>query len=420
MLSCRRSGSLFALLASLLLGAAPFAAEAVGSGQRRAAREDCVRTERLLETLEWAASRGRGRAHGLRRAIRRQARRYADHCVALNHLQVLGTHNSYHIQPEPFLINGYVNFDPDAIFWEYTHQPLDVQLEAQGIRQIELDVYADPEGGLHAQPFAHGLLLGDLNARVPELEPPGMKVLHIADLDIFSTCLTLIECLGVVKAWSDTNPSHLPIMILIEAKSEQFVPFGIEPIPFGPAEFDDLDAEIRLVFPDAQLITPDHVRGSAATLEEAVLTRGWPTLAEARGRVLFALDNPGAARLDYLQGHPSLRGRVMFTSSSPGEPDAAFIQLHDPFGAPIAELVAEGYIVRTRTDADTIEARANSTERRDEALRSGAQFVSTDYPAPDPLFSDYSVQIPGGMPGRCNPVHAPPGCRDFALEPSGG
>jgi hypothetical protein len=417
MLSCRRSVPIFALLASLLLGAAPSAAEAAGFGKRRASHKDCLRTERLLGKLEWAAARGRGRARGLERVIRRQARRYADHCVALNHLQVLGTHNSYHIQPDPFLINGYANFDPDAIFWEYTHQPLDVQLEAQGVRQIELDVYADPEGGLHAQPVGHGLLLGDLDARIPELEPPGMKVLHIADLDIFSTCPTLIDCLGVVKAWSDANPRHLPITIVIEAKSEGFL--FIEPIPFGPAEFDDLDAEIRFVFPDAQLITPDHVRGGAATLEEAVLKRGWPTLAEARGRVLFALDNPGAERLDYLQGHPSLTGRVMFTSSSPGEPDAAFIQLHDPFGAPIAERVAEGYIVRTRTDSDTIEARANSTERRDEALRSGAQFVSTDYPAPDPLFSDYSVQIPGGMPGRCNPVYAPPGCRDFALEPGG-
>ena len=110
----------------------------------------------------------------------------------------------------------------------------------------------------------------------------------------------------------------------------------------------------------------------------------------------------------------------MFTSSSPGEPEAAFLPFNEPFGAPIAERVAEGYIVRTRADADTIEARANSTERRDEALRSGAQFFSTDYPGPDPLFSDYSVQIPGGMPGRCNPVYAPPGCRDFALEPGGG
>jgi len=397
--------------------APPYAAEANGSGMGEGAREDCIRTEGVLGALEWAASRDRGSARGLERTIERRARHYADHCVALNHLQVLGTHNSYHIQPAPFLIDFYANFDPDAIFWEYTHQPLDVQLEAQGIRQIELDVYADPEGGLHASPFAHGLLAGNQAARIPELEAPGMKVLHVADLDIFSTCQTLIECLGVVKAWSDTNPRHLPIMILIEAKSERNL--FIQSIQFGPAEFDDLDAEIRLVFPDEQLITPDHVRGDAGTLEEAVLTRGWPTLAEARGRVLFALDNPGTARLDYLQGHPSLAGRVMFTSSSPGEPDAAFIKFNDPFGAPIAERVAEGYIVRTRSDSDTIEARENSTERREEALQSGAHFVSTDYPAPDPRFSDYSVQIPGGMAARCNPVHAPPGCRDSALEPGG-
>ena len=400
-------------LAALLALGAPLAARAHGTG--RSPGKDCARIERKLGTLEWAATRKRGRGAAVERTIRRLARRYADHCVALNQVQVLGTHNSYHIQPDPILIDAYAQVDPRAIFWEYTHAPLDEQFDLQGIRQIELDVYADPDGGLHAQPFALGVLVGDLDARIPELEPPGMKVLHVADLDVFSTCPTLIACLDVVKAWSDSHPGHLPILVLVEAKSEQGL--FVEPIPFGPAEFDDLDAEIRLVFPDDQLITPDDVRRGAETLESAVLSRGWPTLAEARGRILFALDNGGGDRLDYLEGHPTLEGRVMFTSSAPGEPDAAFLKLNDPLAAEIEDRVREGYIVRTRADADTIEARENSTLRRDEALRSGAQFVSTDYPVPDPLLSDYSVAIPGGMPGRCNPVSSPPGCRDSALEP---
>ena len=73
--------------------------------------------------------------------------------------------------------------------------------------------------------------------------------------------------------------------------------------------------------------------------------------------------------------------------------------------------------MRTRADADTMEARSGDTARRDAALASGAQFVSTDYPVPNPGFgTGYAVAIPGGMPGRCNPVNAPAGCRTVAIE----
>ena len=83
----------------------------------------------------------------------------------------------------------------------------------------------------------------------------------------------------------------------------------------------------------------------------------------------------------------------------------------------IPDLVAAGYLVRTRADADTVEARAGNTVPRDAALASGAQFVSTDYPVEDPAFgTGYVVRIPGGMPARCNPVNAPPACREAGLE----
>jgi hypothetical protein len=109
---------------------------------------------------------------------------------------------------------------------------------------------------------------------------------------------------------------------------------------------------------------------------------------------------------------------VLFTSSTPGQADAAFVKVNEPRADPerIPELVRDGYIVRTRADANTFEARANDTERRDAALASGAQYVSTDYPEPDLALSEYQVMLPDGAPGRCNPVNAPPGCRSFALE----
>lgn len=392
---------------------------------------DCAAGARVIEGLESLrdALPGPGAglrpsfARGLERAAARTALRYADRCVRLNQLQVLGTHNSYHIEPVQLLIDLYLQFDPEALGLQYTHRPIPEQLDL-GIRQLELDVFADPDGGLYSEPFGLKVREGDAEARLSGLDAPGFKVLHVQDLDWDTTCPTLVACLGEVKAWSDAHPSHLPIFILIELKDDPAPdPLGIGfvvPIPFGPEELDDLDAGIRSVFPPEQLITPDDVRGGSDTLEAAVLADAWPALADARGRVLFGLDNGGGKRDLYRAGRPSLEGRVLFTNAVPGDPDAAFVKVNGPIGnvRRVQDLVSAGYIVRTRADSGTFESRLNDPTRREAALASGAQFVSTDYPEPDLDFSDYSVEIPGGRPARCNPVNAPPGCRSRALEPS--
>jgi len=152
-----------------------------------------------------------------------------------------------------------------------------------------------------------------------------------------------------------------------------------------------------------------------------VRNHGCPALRKSRGKVLFALDSAGPARDAYVAGHPSLEGRVMFTNSPPGTPEAAYVVRNDPIadGGEISDLVARGYLVRTRADADTVQARTGDTTMREAALASGAQFVTTDYPVPDPDFgTGYSVSIPGGSPARCNPVNAPERCRSDRLEPA--
>ena len=85
------------------------------------------------------------------RRLERLRRRVADDCVALNEVQTLGTHNSYHIQPAPDLFSVLVAFDSQFRLVEYTHIPLDQQFDTEGIRQIEIDVFADPNGGLYAR-----------------------------------------------------------------------------------------------------------------------------------------------------------------------------------------------------------------------------------------------------------------------------
>jgi len=353
----------------------------------------------------------------------------ADECVALNEIQVIGSHNSYHEIPRPTLLGAFVGLDPAALEWEYSNLPLDEQFESQGIRQIELDVFADPDGGLYADRLALGLIGQDVASGEPALDEPGFKVLHVQHADFETTCLTFVACLETVKAWSDARPEHVPIMILIEAKDEAFfAPLIPVPVFIGTAEFRALEDEIRSVFPEDRIVTPDDVRGDHASLEEAILSDGWPKLGSVRGKVMFALDNAGKHDL-YVDGDPSLSGRLIFPDSTPGEPDAAFVKVNDPMSDPtrIPDLVAEGYIVRTRADSGLAQSRTGDTARREIALASGAQFVSTDFADPTDIISidatqpfdpSYEVSLPDEQIARCNPISAQATCRSYVLEHS--
>ncbi len=255
------------------------------------------------------------------------------------------------------------------------------------------------------------------------LQEPGLKVLHVQDIDFETHCLTFIDCLTTVKEWSDANRRHLPITIMIEAKEEEIsdpldLGFTI-PLPFGPEEVDSIDAEILQVFPKERLIVPDDVRGDAATLEEAVLDGGWLTLSEARGRVMFVFLNRSEARDHYIDGHPSLEGRIMFANSDEGDPEAAWFNVNNSLtdGERIEALVGAGYMVRTRADADTQQSRDNDYTLQEAAWASGGHFVSTDYVVPDLDFSTYSAKVPGGYVGRCNPISAPTECDSELIRP---
>ncbi len=138
-----------------------------------------------------------------------------------------------------------------------------------------------------------------------------------------------------------------------------------------------------------------------------MLANAWPAIDDARGRFLFVLDETGAKRDRYVAGHPSLAGRVLFVNAPPERDEAAFLIMNEPIadGARIRELVAQGFLVRTRADADTREARSGETARREAAFASGAQVVSTDYYEPNPAFgTGYEVDLPGGGVARCNPA----------------
>ena len=108
----------------------------------------------------------------------------------------------------------------------------------------------------------------------------------------------------------------------------------------------------------------------------------------------------------------------MFTTVDENHPAAAWFKINDPLRDfdRIRSLVSQGFLVRTRADANTVNARANDTRQRDQALASGAQFVSTDYAEPDRRFSEYRVGFPRDASARLNPVSGPPGEPGLELE----
>ncbi len=348
-------------------------------------------------------------------------RAWMDRNLKLNDLVTVGTHNSYKAEPADAVLALVRAAAPDrADEFDYGHRPLSEQLDA-GVRQLEIDVYNDPEGGRFLDPIglrAAGVVLDP--ARRAALAEPGFKVMHVQDVDVLSLCVTLRACLGTVRRWSLAHPDHAPILLMFNAKTDPAPQQGgVDALPFDAAAFDALDREVRAVFPPQALITPDDVQGAYPTLRAAVLHGAWPTLGQARGKVLFALDEEPAKVALYRGKRRSLEGRVFFVNTDESSPAAAYLTLNDPIeeAERIRKAVAAGFIVRTRADSGTLEARRNDTRRRDAALASGAQFVSTDYLWPEPrLHNDYQVRLQGGAAVLCNPVRAASRCAGLAVE----
>jgi hypothetical protein len=191
----------------------------------------------------------------------------------------------------------------------------------------------------------------------------------------------------------------------------------VTPLKFDAAAADALDAEVRSVFGKGEIVTPDQVQGGAPTLREGVLAHGWPTLGETRGKFLFALDESGEKIKTYIGNRRSLEGRVFFVNTDENAPQAAYLTLNEIADIPrITDDVQKNFLVRTRADADTIEARRNDTARRDKALASGAQYISTDYMHPDTRFSPYEARMPQGVIAACNPQRHPERCAGLAVE----
>jgi urease gamma subunit len=147
------------------------------------------------------------------------------------------------------------------------------------------------------------------------------------------------------------------------------------------------------------------VQGKYPTLREAVLDHAWPSLREARGKIVFVLDAGEDITAFYLAKKEAKR--PMFVNVDSSHAQAAFFIMNDPVKQEkeIQDLVNKGFMIRTRSDVNTVEARTGDKSRFEAAIRSGAQLISTDYYvkslSPN---QDFEIVFEDGTYSQCNPI----------------
>lgn len=353
--------------------------------------------------------------------------------ILLNQIQILGTHNSYskpidssilkltstiieplrakHIESMPAeMKKKYMENHPNLVTFEeglsYSHPDFQTQLK-HGIRSFEIDVYLDTLGGLFSQPAVIDVLKQKgvdnlLPFDTTGLSKPGLKVLHIPDVDYRSHYTTFQASLNALSDWSKQHPNHAPILVFIEAKSSGMPIFenSTKVIPFDEQGFNELDSEIIQAIPKEKIITPDEVRADFTTLRDAVLANNWPSLESCKGKFMFLL-LPSTAGIGfengYVKNHPNLENRICFVQSEPEDDYAAFILRDNAIQRKeeIQDLVDQGFFVRTRSDIETYEAKVNDYSRAKAAFDSKAQIVSTDYFLKENNYgTNYQVTLP--------------------------
>ena len=343
---------------------------------------------------------------------------WMDANLRIDQLQLVGTAESYKQRPNASLM-GLIRMGgkKDAEALDYGQPPITAQLDSD-VRALSFDVAYDPKGGAYKNPAGASMAMDLLPPDyVAAMARPGFKAVHVLDVDYQSSCLALGDCLKQVADWSAAHPRHLPIVITLHTNDVKTpMPGATKPLPCDTAAMDALEGEVRAAFAPGQIITPDMVQGKHASLREAVLAHNWPKLGAARGKVIVVLDDSTAKVNAYRGMRANLEGRAMFVATDAASPVAAFLSLPDPVKdeSDIAAAVHDGFMVITRADADTREARTGSTARRDAAFRSGAQVVQSNFVVADPKIEPYRVSLADNASAMCGKDLAPEGCVRFA------
>lgn len=283
---------------------------------------------------------------------------YADG-VKINEVAFLGTHNSYQLlataprrtydklcQIIPTGKKGdKLGFEMDT---------LTVQLE-NGIRNLEIDIETVDDG-----------------------KNVSFIVTHDPILDNVSSCYDFAKALEEIKLWSDNNPNHLPITILIEPKAEVT---EIKDMKNFSVDYANVLGEtIKNVLGDT-LLTPAQMMRDYASFEEMRMADDWLTLEETLGKVMVLLHDCDVTD-DYIAQDETIKSLPIFPMLRFEDIDksyTSFILENEPDVATKNNPTSIGMynmIVRTRADSFP----NFSDERYADTDSCGSQIITTDFP----------------------------------------
>ncbi|WP_353162905.1 Ca2+-dependent phosphoinositide-specific phospholipase C [Myroides odoratus] len=299
--------------------------------------------------------------------------------VSLHQIQVIGSHNSYKKAIHPKLYQHLLEKNAQVQTLYYEHPSIETQLNL-GLRNLELDIWKDEQGNKYAHPSGTAIS-GETYEWTAAMAQPGYKIFHMPDVDFETHQPHFIQQLRELKQWSEQHPTHETIFITLELKDDK----KDATTAFTQANIQEINTLIAQELTSKHLITPKELKRNTDFIQ-------WPTVDESRGKFVWIIDNTDY-RLDLFDAI-DLGDLTVFLNVPFTHPKAGCMILNDPYDVTIPKLAEKGVIIRTRADDSTKQARANDYSTFEQAKKSKAQIITTDYYLPSQLFpSTYKVSF---------------------------
>lgn len=280
--------------------------------------------------------------------------------IKFNEISFIGTHNSYQTPSTDELKTIYNNLSEitlgevagnKADFWS---ESLTNQLNC-GIRSLEMDFEVfDRDGDI------------------------SFTCMHQPNFDMTTSCYDFSLGIKEIAMWSDNNPNHLPITIIVEPKTG-FLPLK-DMKAFSIEYADELDKMFRDTLGD-KLFTPADMLRDYESFGEMRAADDWCKVEDMLGKVLILL-HEGDVTQDYIDIDPSIKSQAMFPMLRYRDINrdcTSFIIHNDPydlFNINDYVISEKKIIVRTMSDKFT----SVSIDKIRTAFATDAHIVSTDFP----------------------------------------
>lgn len=218
--------------------------------------------------------------------------------------------------------------------------------------------------------------------------------MHSPCLEMTTSCYDFALAMKEIAMWSDNNPGHLPITVIIEPK-EIFLP--LEDMKVLNLDYaKELDKTLKEAL-GGRLFTPADMLRDYESFGVMRRADDWCKVSDMLGKVLILFHECNTTE-GYIELDPTLRAQAMFPMLRAKDIDrdcASFLLINKPESEfdDIQEALDNKFIVRTRADEFT----KVSEKRREKAFESGAQIISTDYPVRPGITADDYVVCFGDM-----------------------